>query len=71
MYTWSPPPPNVSIYKLFVSAPVTPQTHVFFNRAPTLGLKKLLFEPQADAQKFFIDGHIKKRVKRVFSPRFR
>ena len=29
MYTWSPPPPNVSIYKLFVSAPLTPQTHVF------------------------------------------
>ena len=24
-----PPPPNVSIYKLFVSAPGTPQTYVF------------------------------------------
>ena len=42
-----------------------------FSRAPNLGLNPPLFEPQADTQKMIIDGHIKKRVKRVFSPRFR
>ena len=31
-------------------------------------VKKVLFEPQADTQKKCIDGHIKKRVKRVFPP---
>ena len=37
----SPGPPVLNVYidKLFVSAPGTPQTHVFFNWPPNLGLK--------------------------------
>ena len=63
-----PPPPNVCVYKLFVGAPGTPQTHVFFIRAPNLGLKKPLFGPWAATQKIFIDAHIKKRAKRGYPP---
>ena len=66
-----PPPPNVCVYKLFVGAPGTPQTHVFLNRAPNLGLKKLLFGPWAATHKKIIDAHIKKRAKRGVSPSFR
>ena len=63
-----PPPPNVYIYKLFVRAPGTPQTHVCFNRALNLGLKKLLFGPWAATQKKIIDVHITKRAKRGYPP---
>ena len=67
MYTWSPPPPNVSICKLFVRTPGTLKP-IFFNRAPNLGLKKLLFEPWVDTHKKIMDVHIKKRAKRGISP---
>ena len=60
----APPPPNVCGYKLFVGAPGTPQAHVFFNRAPNLGLKKLLFGPWPPPRKILWTHTLKKRAKR-------